>query len=510
MKLYRSLPADVYRAEQRLLVVTTACGRDEDTTLGEVAQSYGISVSQVSKLQRIARAALLPKAPGPKPKPTSRAVTEAAPAAGTARGDDRVGALICTLAVHNGSLRGTQAVFKALQDKAPSRDALVDFLGRAGRAAGRLLLRAREQLHDRLDCLAADDIFFHRTPIKVLIDPVSGALLHVLRWPWHTAEDWALMLEPWTQLKLLVSDLGTDLVGAAGLRKLHHQADFFHERAWWTEKVFEPLSCREARRAHFAHSCWDRATRPEGPGRRMSAGKVAVADARRAVAEDDFFHAVRVEELAMMFFEPLSPEGQRWTDDRTEDLLAEIQREAALLPSFYATRVWRHIHRHRARWNAHRVMWHRIKVEVQPGSVWDREQVLDAVVSLGHAERRLERTHDWQEARAAQQEQAGLLDALGEACVNFEEVRAAVASLLAHPRRSSSLVEALNSRLRVLQMVHRNVSDSLLALVALAWNLTARTEGRRRGPSPYTQLGIDFADDRRPWYEVLLQEMNAN
>ena len=42
------------------------------------------------------------------------------------------------------------------------------------------------------------------------------------------------------------------------------------------------------------------------------------------------------------------------------------------------------------------------------------------------------------------------------------------------------------------------------------WNLTARTEGRRRGPSPYAQLGIDFVDDGRPWYEVLLQKMNAN
>ena len=98
----------------------------------------------------------------------------------------------------------------------------------------------------------------------------------------------------------------------------------------------------------------------------------------------------------------------------------------------------------------------------------------------------------------------------GEACENLDAVCAAVASLLDQPRRSSSLVEALNSRLRVLQMVHRNVPDSRLSLMALAWNLTARAEGRRRGPSPYARLDIDFADDRRPWYEVLLEEMNAN
>ena len=71
-------------------------------------------------------------------------------------------------------------------------------------------------------------------------------------------------------------------------------------------------------------------------------------------------------------------------------------------------------------------------------------------------------------------------------------------------------MEAINSRLRVLQMVHRNVSDNLLALVALAWNLSPKREGKRRGPSPYAILGIDFADDTRPWYEILLKEMDAN
>jgi hypothetical protein len=515
MQHYRSLPTAVYRAEQRLEVVTAAWGRDEGTTLDDIARDYGISVALVTKLQRIARGALAPKPPGPKPRPAAAAVDTAAPPRVATTGlslgdDDRASALICTLAVHNGSLRGTQSVFKALGHTPPSRDALVDFLDRAGRAAGRLLLRAREQLHGRLECLAGDDIFFHRTPIKVLIEPVSGALLHVLRWPWHTAEDWALMLEPWKALRLLVSDLGTDLVGAAALRKVYHQADFFHERAWWTEKVFEPLSCREARRAHFAHSCWDRATRPIGPGRRMSAEKVALADARRAVAEEDFFQAVRVEELAMSLFAPLSPEGQRWTDARTDDLMAEIEREAARLPTFYAARVWRHLHRHRSRWNAHRVMWDGIEVRLRPGSDWSRERVLDAVVSLHHATRRLACAQEWPGMRAAQQEQAGLREALDGACENLDAVRAAVTSLLDQPRRSSSLVEALNSRLRVLQMVLRNVPDSRLSLMALAWNLTARAEGRRRGPSPYARLGIDFADDRRPWYEVLLEEMNAN
>jgi hypothetical protein len=45
---------------------------------------------------------------------------------------------------------------------------------------------------------------------------------------------------------------------------------------------------------------------------------------------------------------------------------------------------------------------------------------------------------------------------------------------------------------------------------ALAWNLSPRQEGKRRGPSPYARMGIDFADDARPWHQILLEQMDAN
>jgi|GEM_PF-2492060 len=79
MKHYRPLPIAVYRAEQRLEVVTAAWGRDEGTTLADVARDHKISVALVTKLQRLAREALVPKAPGPKPRPAAVAVETAAP-----------------------------------------------------------------------------------------------------------------------------------------------------------------------------------------------------------------------------------------------------------------------------------------------------------------------------------------------------------------------------------------------------------------------------------------------
>lgn len=90
-------------------------------------------------------------------------------------------------------------------------------------------------------------------------------------------------------------------------------------------------------------------------------------------------------------------------------------------------------------------------------------------------------------------------------CVNLDVVAEALRRELRFPKRSSSGVESLNSKLRVLQMVHRNVSDEMLGLVALAWNLTIRKHsGRRRGESPYGMLGVDIGQAGKTWFDVLL------
>jgi hypothetical protein len=53
-------------------------------------------------------------------------------------------------------------------------------------------------------------------------------------------------------------------------------------------------------------------------------------------------------------------------------------------------------------------------------------------------------------------------------------------------------------------MSRRNVSDRLLGLAALQWNVEKREEGPRRGTSPYSLLGVLEEADERRWWEVLL------
>jgi hypothetical protein len=506
---YRSLPIGVHHAERRLGIVTAACARKDDQTIEEIAAQQGCSPALVYKLIARTRDALCPVRPGPRSSPRSPAATTCPSSqAPVLAGVDLV-ALVSVLTVHHVSIRGIREVLAPLGLRAPGNSTLVAWVREAGAAARRLMARANTQLRPRVECLAGDDIFFHREAVKVLMEPVHGAVLEVLRWPDRSAESWQLWLDDWPAHGLFVSDLGTDLTGATDRDQRPHQADLYHEGPWWRERVFDPLSRLEKRLAKESLYALDRATRPEGPGRRLSAETAAKAEAARAEAEAQFFVAVEAEMRFRELFEPLDPDGRRWTDERIEDVLQDVCELLVQLPDSIGQPTWMHLYRHRRRWCAHRVLWDSIEVVLRDDATMSREQVLDAALAAIAARQRERNAEDWKTARAAQVECAVRESELASQCANAAEVMAAVKSLLRTPRRSSSLVEAFNSTLRVLQMLHRNVSDNLLGLHALAWNLRPRREGRRRGPSPYARLGVDFASDPRPWYAVLRDEMKV-
>ena len=143
-------------------------------------------------------------------------------------------------------------------------------------------------------------------------------------------------------------------------------------------------------------------------------------------------------------------------------------------------------------WCAHRVLWDAVDVQLAPGTAWTRAQVIDAMLDRFVARREYERASDWRVERATRRSVDELGAALAAACTNVDAVEREIVSLLTCPRRSSSMVEAFNNILRVLQQAHRHVSDDLLAILALKWNLSPRREGPRRGRSPYVLLPYSF------------------
>lgn len=78
----------------------------------------------------------------------------------------------------------------------------------------------------------------------------------------------------------------------------------------------------------------------------------------------------------------------------------------------------------------------------------------------------------------------------------------AVREIFRRAYRASSLVECINSVLRMQQAQHRNMTQGLLDLKRLYWNCHTFRTGRRRGTTPYQRLGVSWPPGMR-WWDLL-------
>jgi hypothetical protein len=83
----------------------------------------------------------------------------------------------------------------------------------------------------------------------------------------------------------------------------------------------------------------------------------------------------------------------------------------------------------------------------------------------------------------------------------WQEVIAQVRHLLRGCWRASSLVEGINSVARMHQSRHRKMTQGLLDLKRLYWNMRPFRTGRRRGKSPYALLDLKLPT--HDWWELL-------
>ena len=78
----------------------------------------------------------------------------------------------------------------------------------------------------------------------------------------------------------------------------------------------------------------------------------------------------------------------------------------------------------------------------------------------------------------------------------------AVREIFRRAHRASSLVECINSVLRMQQAQHRRMTQGLLDLKRLYWNCHTFRSGRRRKTTPYQRLGVPWPEGMR-WWDVL-------
>ena len=82
-----------------------------------------------------------------------------------------------------------------------------------------------------------------------------------------------------------------------------------------------------------------------------------------------------------------------------------------------------------------------------------------------------------------------------------ETARQLVKAVLEGAWRASSLVEGINSVVRMHQRRQKRLSQGLLDLQRLQWNVHAFKAGKRKGQSPYERLGIKVP--KGGWWELL-------
>jgi hypothetical protein len=91
---------------------------------------------------------------------------------------------------------------------------------------------------------------------------------------------------------------------------------------------------------------------------------------------------------------------------------------------------------------------------------------------------------------------------LGKMDTEGQQAVAAVRDIFRRAYRASSLVECINSVLRMHQAGHRKMTQGLLDLKRLYWNCHRFSSGRRRKTTPYERLGIQLPKDLS-WNEML-------
>lgn len=91
---------------------------------------------------------------------------------------------------------------------------------------------------------------------------------------------------------------------------------------------------------------------------------------------------------------------------------------------------------------------------------------------------------------------------LNKAGAMGQQTQAAVREILRRAYRASSLVECINSVVRMHQGRHRKMTQGLLDLKRLHWNCHTFRTGRRRGTTPYQRLGVPWPKELR-WWDLL-------
>lgn len=373
----------------------------------------------------------------------------------------------------------------------PGRGTLGRWVKVAGGMAARVLKLLDTQCRSLVLVGCLDEIFFHRRPVLVGVEPTSMVWFLGQKAADRTGQTWSQALQPWTALQYVLADAGTGLQSgiaqvqqqrAGGQAPLENGLDVFHttqegQRAlsqqWHqVEALWEDAEAADRR----VEQAWRRTGDTRGVA---TAAAVAWKEAETAFARYEATEAGWASaRSALRVFRP---------DGRLNERPWAQEQIASALPHLTG-RLWSKV---RGFLQAEPTLTFLDRLHRQLQDAEPNAELREALVRLWWLRRQRPRGSQCTVIAGAghvthlvQQVVCQRLEA------QWAESYRRVSAVLRQTVRASSAVECMNSVLRMHQARHRTVTQGLPDLKRLYWNCRAFREGKRRGRCPYQHLGL--------------------
>jgi hypothetical protein len=390
----------------------------------------------------------------------------------------------------------------------PSRAMIGRWVQEAAAQAGRLLVVLDLACQARVRVLCLDEIFLHRVPVLMAIEPNSMAWMAGQRGPDRSGERWRTVIANWPCLEHVIADGGQGLErgvrlvnearGAQGeaAETVSGQAmtmglDVFHtqrelervvQRQWkQAERQLETASQADAKVARYKRQGRD----PRGVS--------GVAGRAWHKAERLFDQAVNAQEAVQQIDAALS-----WFDAQgrlygRQTAQAQLDEASQQLHGDWWSKVKRLLRDERTLRHVDRLHEHLTSAVPEP-------VLRDALTRLWYMNDQIRQAQG--DACMRLRQLVVIEQVLCERlCPQWQSAYRCVDELLRHAVRASSAVECVNSVVRMHQGRHRHVSQGLLDLKRLYWNCRVFREGKRKGKSPYELLGLHLPSSN--WWQLL-------
>lgn len=385
----------------------------------------------------------------------------------------------------------------------PSPAKLGRFSHAAGRRAGALLAVLDRHSRSRARQVAADEIFSGRRPILMTIEQESLCWLGGRLADNYHGETWAEEFRGLTVAEQVTMDggqslrRGVALVSAerqqAGGSPLHDQRDHFHivHRARHARRGARYQAVQALQRADKAQAIYDHDGKTGVPRNPMQGRLLNQAWAQAEQAMDRWTAQETADRRLQAALPLVTPEGELNTRARAE---AEVQAVLAGQTGDDWARARRLL--------TSAAFTFLDRVHEQLAALPVPAELCQAAVQVETLRRRPEALRGDTPAAAVARGVllvAEVILSLGQE--GGTRALALVRGVLDGAWRSSSLVEGVNSVVRMHQRRHKRLTQGLLDIQRLYWNMHPFRAGKRKGSSPYRRLGLALPEDR--WWELI-------